>query len=111
MTTENDVARYLHCVLRQMQKKFKKQALEIADIFVRCSGDLKAMEHYMLRQMGKTHGKAFYTEWQHVEDQVLMSNNEATSETHDYQVLQQLKGVVECTKRRQFLQGSLIINN
>jgi len=93
-----------------MSKRFKKQNIEIADVFVRCGGDLNATEYSLQKQAAQRGGappvqaRQFYTEWSHTEDLVLI--NEAISETQDYQVLLQTKGKEECGKRRLFLQAA-----
>ena len=57
-----------------MSKRYKKQSIEIADIFVRCSGDLNAIEYTLQKQAAikgvaqPVHSRQFFAEWSHTED-------------------------------------------
>ena len=48
--SEQDKAYYLHSILTSLTRKYKRAStsqVEIADLFVRCGGDLDAVEYHL----------------------------------------------------------------
>ena len=74
-----------------MCHKYNKSIDDIADIFVKVSGDLEAMKYYL-------EGKRV-TEWSMIED-LHLSKNENTT---DFNILVKTKGLKEIEKRQAFL--------
>ena len=94
--SEADLARSLHQSLSELGRRHKKSKEDIADMFVRLSGDLDALRNQLQSQQQK-----FFTEWSHAEDTALFRD----SESNDYAVLLKTKGASELEKRRSFLLG------
>lgn len=74
-----------------MCTKYGKNVDEIAEVFVKVSGDLEAMRNYL-------EGKRV-TEWSQLEDWALMKEEMS----NDYSILVKTKGVKEIEKRKAFL--------
>lgn len=84
-----------------MCHKYNKTIDDIAEIFVKVSGDLEAMKYYL-------EGKRV-TEWSMIED-LALSKEENSS---DFKILVNTKGSKEIEKRQAFLfdmDNSLIMN-
>jgi hypothetical protein len=76
-----------------MSKKYHKSIDDIAEVFVRVSGDLESMKNFI-------EGKRV-CEWSVIEDLALAKENEGNS--HDFNILVKTKGLKEIEKRKAFL--------
>jgi hypothetical protein len=88
---ENEDYKKLHEKLKAIEAKYKKPADEIADVFVKVSGDIVSVERYF-------QGESVVT-WQYLED-LAMTKPEDSME---YRCLVDTKGKAEIEKRRNFL--------
>lgn len=103
--SEMDLARNLHQTLSELARKNKKSKEDIAELFIRFSGDLDALRnHLQYSRKLRASQKQFFTEWSHAEDTALFRG----LESHDYQVLLKTKGTSELEKRRSFLLGGSV---
>lgn len=107
--THGDLAKVLFRKLNGFTKKYRKGAEEVADVFVRLSGDVESMDQYFMTRDGcggstnNASGRHFYTEWSQTEDLALMRAKDSS----DYNVLAKTKGLLEIEKRRAFLRGEV----
>lgn len=74
-----------------MASKYNKAIDDIAEIFVKVSGDLEAMKYYL-------EGKRV-TEWSMIEDLALVKDENSS----DFSILLKTKGLKEIEKRQAFL--------
>lgn len=74
-----------------MCTKYHKSIEDVADIFVKVSGDLEAMKNYL-------EGKRVI-EWSVIEDLALSKDQSS----NDYSILVKTKGIKELEKRKAFL--------
>lgn len=78
--------------LANLEKRFSKSHTEIADLYVRCSGDLKKMRDYLS-------GKDAVVLWDVLEDLALQKPDDSP----EFAVLLESKGWEEIQTRRAFL--------
>lgn len=74
-----------------MASKYNKAIDDIAEVFVKVSGDLEAMKYYL-------EGKRV-TEWSMIEDLALVKDENSS----DFSILLKTKGLKEIEKRQAFL--------
>lgn len=74
-----------------MATKYNKAIDDIAEVFVKVSGDLEAMKYYL-------EGKRV-TEWSMIEDLALVKDENSS----DFSILLKTKGLKEIEKRQAFL--------
>ena len=105
MLSEADLARTLHQQLSELARRNRKTREEMAEMFVRLSGDMQALRQQLAAAKpylatSKTTSQ-FFTEWTHAEDTALFQS----TDSNDYAVLLKTKGATELEKRRLFLLG------
>ena len=88
---EQEIFDALYRILHNMCDKYNKSIDDIAETFVKVSGDLEAMRNYL-------EGKRV-TEWSQLEDLALTKDESS----NDYSILVKTKGVKEIEKRKAFL--------
>ena len=98
-----------------MSSKYKKPIEEIADAFVKLSGDLDALKSVLSLKTGRLEQpdinlksasepgqRQFYTEWSQTEDMALFKD----VNSNDYEILIKTKGLTEIEKRKNFLSSN-----
>ncbi|CAI2376306.1 unnamed protein product [Moneuplotes crassus] len=86
-----DDYRHLHEKLREVERKYKKPSEEIADIYVKVSGDFENLERYF-------QGENVIL-WSYLEDLALTKSEDSM----EYKCLIESKGKSEIEKRKRFL--------
>lgn len=88
---ESENYKQLHVKLKAIESKYKKPADEIADVYVKVSGDINSLERYF-------QGETVVT-WQYLEDLALTKPEDSM----EYKCLVDTKGKSEIEKRKNFL--------
>lgn len=83
--------RKLHEKLKAIESKYKKSADEIADIYVKVSGDIDNLERFFQGE--------HVVVWSYLEDLALTKSEDSM----EYKCLIESKGRIEIEKRRKFL--------